>query len=163
MNVEDFIAAYKKSANTGITITNRLQENQYIPYEEKQADCERMVHATSWKQNGDQELFWINSPSRWYLFAINIINRYTDIEFSADGTELLKEYNDLVQCGALDEIMSIIRSKDWLAREYAEYETMLNMVLNDATQNNQSAVNFFKGLNDDVKVIVEQLLVQQNT
>ena len=107
---------------------------KYIPYEEKIMICERVVRATTYEKISDTEsIFKINSVGRKMLYAINLIDVYTDIEIDFRDNKALYCYNRLKEAELFDILISKIPAAD-----KKEFDEILELTLNDIRENERS-------------------------
>lgn len=159
MNVSFFANEYKSSNNKKALLNKIMNDKKYVPYEEKASDCKRMVEVTSTLKHDDIEEYHVDSTNRWYLFITNFLKKYTVLEFN-DET-LLADYNALVESKAFDDIMSYVADNEWLNREYMEYKTIINMVVDDAAINNQSVLPYIRSLINTIGKQITPEMIQQ--
>ena len=136
MKIDDFIRKYNSAKDKEKYLKESIKKT-YIPYHEKVADCERVVRATTiYKENeSDIEIFRLNTPAQFMIFTMNIISKYTEIEYD----ETLDAYEKLDQLNIINTLISYIPE-----RERAAYNTLLNMVQDDYMENNRSLVSFIE-------------------
>lgn len=139
--IEDFKA--KKIINTRINenavsdyLKTQLEIRDYVPFAEKRDLCERVLNSCNTKdRNG---LVKVDSVSRYILFTIGIISKYTNLEFSSGkDTEFdsLDEYDMLCQADLLNPILDVI------GEEYTTCNNILNMMMADVVANNNTVEN----------------------
>ena len=142
MKIIEFINEFKekKIQNTKINehavsdhIRKTLAVKAYIPFVEKRELCERVLNASNTQdENG---LVKVDSVSRYIIFTLSIISKYTNLEFSSGkDTEFdsLDEYDMLCQSGLLNAILDVI------GEEYATCNNILNMMMADIEANNNT-------------------------
>ena len=139
--IDDFKA--KKIINTRINenavsdyLKTQLEIKDYVPFAEKRDLCERVLNSCNTKdRNG---LVKVDSVSRYILFTIGIISKYTNLEFSSGkDTEFdsLDEYDMLCQADLLNPILDVI------GEEYTTCNNILNMMMADVVANNNTVEN----------------------
>ena len=131
MKVDEFIKKYNSSKDKDKYLTDSIT-TQYISYHEKIADCSGIVKAST-ELDG---IFKINTPAQFMMFTIQIITRYTEIEKEED---ILGMFEKLDELNLINAIISKIPE-----REYASYNTILNMVQDDYMENNRSLLSFIE-------------------
>jgi hypothetical protein len=141
MKIKTFIENYKVkrfiNAKQGVDerlewIRNELGVKEYVPFVEKRELCKSVLDACCNKESG---IVKVDSVSRYILFTISIISRYTNLEFSSDEDaeyDSLDEYDMLCENRLLDVILAIIGD------EYTACNNMLNMMLDDIMTNNNT-------------------------
>ena len=131
MKVDDFIAKYNDVYDKDKFLYDAIVV-QYVPYRNKIADCNGIIKASS-ELDG---IYKINTPAQFMMFMIQIISRYTEIEKEED---ILGEFEKLDELNLINAIVSKIPE-----REYASYNTILNMVQDDYRENNRSLLSFIE-------------------
>ena len=142
MKVIDFIQDFKekKVINTKIApnavndyIKEKLEVKDYIPFTEKRRLCVDVLNACSTKS--DSGFVKSDSVSRYIVFTISIISKYTNLEFSSGEDvefDSLDEYDMLCQSCLLNPILEVI------GEEYVACNNMLNMMMDDMIANNNT-------------------------
>ena len=140
--VQNFINEFhnKKIMNTQMApnaiydyIKKELEVKDYVPFVEKRELCERVLNACNTKS--DSGIVKVDSVSRYIVFTISIISKYTNLEFSSGkDTEFdsLDEYDMLCQANLLNPILDVIGS------EYTTCNNILNMMMADIEANNNT-------------------------
>lgn len=144
--IKEFVDGFKgkKIINTHIApnaiaeyIKAELEVKDYIPFAEKRELCANVLNACNTKD--DNGLVKVDSVSRYILFTIAIISKYTKLEFSSgkDDEEFdsLDEYDMLCQANLLDPILEVIGA------EYVTCNNILNMMMSDIVANNNTIEN----------------------
>jgi len=158
MTVEFFVQQFKGSNDKKAIFEKHIKSKQYTKYEDKIFDCKKIVKSTCWREIGNEQEFWSDSPSRFYFFSLTFLSRYTDIEFDQTPENILRDYNLFAGCGAFDYFMEIVFNDKWLSREYNEYQVLLNMCVDDEVKNNQSLIKFFKGIGNSIQNIFNEVI-----
>lgn len=144
MKISEFVKNFidKKVMNTAINqnavsdyLKKELEVKDYVPFAEKRDLCARVLEVCNTKD--DSGLVKVDSISRYILFTIAIISKYTNLEFSSGEEEIdsLDEYDMLCQNNLLNPILDIIGG------EYATCNNMLNMMMDDIVSNNNTVEN----------------------
>lgn len=144
MKISEFVKNFidKKVMNTAINqnavsdyLKKELEVKDYVPFAEKRDLCARVLEACNTKD--DSGLVKVDSISRYILFTIAIISKYTNLEFSSGEEEVdsLDEYDMLCQNNLLNPILDIIGG------EYVTCNNMLNMMMDDIVSNNNTVEN----------------------
>ena len=146
ITIKEFVDGFqsKKIINTHIApnaiaeyIKKELEVKDYIPFAEKRELCANVLNACNTKD--DNGLVRVDSVSRYILFTIAIISKYTTLEFSSgkDDEEFdsLDEYDMLCQANLLDPILEVIGA------EYVTCNNILNMMMSDVVANNNTIEN----------------------
>ena len=139
MIIREFCEAYKAknfmNTKQGIEeriewIKNELGLVSYIPFADKRELCKKVLDACCTKENG---LVKVDSVTRYILFTISVIEKYTELEFNADEDyDSLDEYDMLCESRLLNPILELIGD------EYATCNNMLNMMMDDVIANNNT-------------------------
>ena len=145
-NIYNFINSFKNKGvnNTKFApdaiqqhIKKELEVKDYVPFAEKSELCANVLNACNTKD--DNGLVKVDSVSRYILFTIAIISKYTNLEFSSgkDDEEFnsLEEYDMLCQANLLDPILEVIGA------EYVTCNNILNMMMSDIVANNNTIEN----------------------
>lgn len=170
MNIKDFIEVYKNAANVNDYCKKRVITDKYITYQEKLAFCQNIVDKTCYiaRENGDK-IFSQNTPARYMIFQMTMINLYTDIE--VDFEHLLDDFNTLDQYGAVDILVSSLA--EFNPHEYSMFNTLLKMIVDDAYANTRDLVSWletkvetiemaFKSLSEVLKDVDLSKLIKEN-
>ena len=144
--IKEFVDGFKskKIINTHIApnaiaeyIKKELEVKDYIPFAEKRELCANVLNACNTKDSNG--LVKVDSVSRYILFTIAIISKYTTLEFSSgkDDEEFdsLDEYDMLCRANLLDPILEVIGA------EYVTCNNILNMMMSDVVSNNNTIEN----------------------
>lgn len=139
MTIAEFIQNYKNKnfMNTPQGIQERIEWikkelglTPYLPFAEKRELCKKVLDVCCTKENG---LVKVDSVTRYILFTISVISKYTELEFSSDEDyDSLDEYDMLCESRLLNPILELIGD------EYATCNNMLNMMLEDVIANNNT-------------------------
>ena len=137
--IKEFCEAYKAknfmNTKQGIEervewIKKKLEIIPYLPFAEKRELCKKVLDVCCTKENG---LVKIDSVTRYILFTISIISKYTTLEFNADEDyDSLDQYDMLCESRLLNPILELIGD------EYAACNNMLNMMMDDIIANNNT-------------------------
>lgn len=139
MTIREFCEAYKAknfmNTKQGMEeriswINKELGVVDYIPFADKRELCKNVLDACCTKDGG---LVKVDSVTRYILFTIAVISRYTELEFNADEDyDSLDEYDMLCESRLLNPILELIGD------EYATCNNMLNMMMDDVIANNNT-------------------------
>lgn len=144
MKVQNFIDDFKSSKvvnsqikpnAVGEYIKKTLEVKDYVPFAEKRELCAQVLNACNTKD--DSGLIKVDSVSRYIIFTLSIISKYTNLEFSSGEDEIdsLDEYDMLCQADLLNPILDVIGA------EYTTCNNMLNMMMEDIMTNNNTIEN----------------------
>lgn len=141
MTIKNFCDAYKakRFMNTKQGVDERVEwikkelgVKEYLPFAEKRELCEVVLDACCTKEDG---LVKVDSVTRYIIFTITVISRYTNLEFSSGEDaeyDSLDEYDMLCESHLLDIILAV------LGDEYTACNNMLNMMMDDIMTNNNT-------------------------
>lgn len=139
MTIKSFVEAYeaKNFMNTKQGIEERIEWIKkeldlatYLPFAEKRELCANVLGACCTKDGG---LIKVDSVTRYILFTISVISKYTNLEFNTDEEyDSLDEYDMLCESRLLNPILELIGD------EYATCNNMLNMMMDDVIANNNT-------------------------
>ena len=113
-------------------IKEKLNIKTYVPFVEKRELCKKVLDASCTRNGGIVE---VDSVSRYILFTIAIISKYTNLEFSSGEDEefdSIDEYDMLCQNDLLNPILDVI------GMEYTTCNNILNMMMADINANNNN-------------------------
>jgi hypothetical protein len=117
-------------------LKNTLEIKDYVPFAEKRELCANVLNACNQKTSNG--LVNVDSVSRYIVFTLSVISKYTNVEFSSgEDSEFdsLDEYDMLCQAGLLNPILEVIGD------EYATCNNILNMMMDDIVANNNTVEN----------------------
>ena len=162
MNIMEFIEVFKndKVINTQIKpnavseyLKEKLEVKDYVPFAEKRELCERVLNASN--TINDNGLVEVDSVTRYIIFTISVISKYTNLEFSSGEDaefDSLDEYDMLCQNGLLNLILGVI------GEEYASCNNMLNMMMEDVIANNNTIENVLGTTSDRLLESVDRFV-----
>ena len=142
MKVVEFVNEFKakKIVNTKMQpdavsdyIRKELEVKTYVPFAEKRELCANVLNACNTK--GSNGLVKVDSVSRYIIFTLSVISKYTNIEFSSGEDaefDSLDEYDMLCESHLLNPIIEVI------GEEYVACNNMLNMMMADIEANNNT-------------------------
>lgn len=139
--VAKFCEQYNKSESTKVKelLMKEVIVNDYIDFQKKITICELIIKSSYFNKVNvggvEQEKLHVNSPSKYMLYCLNLVNHYTNIK--VDFRDSLNEFNMLNKCGVLYEIDKYIPE-----RELKEFKMVLNMVESDVIQNEYEIHSF---------------------
>lgn len=149
MTVKEFIDGINVAEDPNVYLSERIV-NTYIPFTKKIDVCSRIVDATSKIVVDKETTFRINSPARYMLFALNLIDLYTDIDVDfKNGTEC---FNSLDSIGAIEYLIGGIPE-----REVKNFQMVHDMVLNDMIENTRSFAGYFDNKMTAFKIAMNEL------
>lgn len=124
---------YNKADKNALSnfIKQTLNIKSYIPIIDKIHLAERVLNACTFEENG---VIKTDSFQKYFLFTINTLKMYTDLEFDEEGN-IYEEYDELCSNGLLDAIL------DTFEEDYGRANAILNMLYADMIENNNSIAN----------------------
>lgn len=139
MTIKEFVENYKAKhfmvTKNGVDekieyLRKELELKEYIPFADKRELCAAVIEACCTKEDG---LVKIDSVTRYIIFTISVISKYTALEFnSGEEYDSLDEYDMICESGLLNTILALIGD------EYATCNNILNMMMEDVIANNNT-------------------------
>ena len=103
---------------------------EYLPFTEKRELCEQILEASCTKNGAIVE---VDSVSRYILFTISVIAKYTNLKFeNTDDLDAIDQYDMLCKSGLLNYVLGAIGA------EYDTCNNILNMMMADIDANNNN-------------------------
>ena len=155
-NVKSFVEEYEKQLSNDDKakfLKNKLKTEKYMPYADKLTIAENIIEHSSYamvKEDGklrQTDRIALNSPMRYILFVMTVIDKYTNIEVNFKN--VMPEFDALNFNGLIEVIFEKVGDK-----EIAEFNTVVDMVLNDFMANKYQ----FKNYIDDTLLKVSGLV-----
>lgn len=154
-NVKSFVEEYEKYSNDDKVkfLKTKLKTEKYIPYADKMIIAENIVKHSSYamiKEDGvlkQTNRIALNSPMRYILFVMTVVDKYTNIEVNFKN--IMPDFDALNFNNLIEVIFEKIGDK-----ETAEFNTVVDMVLNDFMANKYQ----FKNYIDDTLLKVSGLV-----
>lgn len=145
-NVKDFSEQYMKQINASAKetfIKTKLKVVDYLPYQEKIIIAKNIVKSTSYAIGRNEETggltktnrIKINSPMRYILFVMTVVNKYTNIEVNFN--DVMPEFDDLNKNGLIEVIFNKVGE-----REIGELKIIIDSVLEDFMTNEYEIKNY---------------------
>ena len=129
MKIDEFIDGFEKARDKDNFVKGVIVKN-YLNYENKIAICQSIINQSMYREVNNKKMFVIDSPKRWMFFVFSIVSSYTSIEVPDDGMKRMKLFNQLQKYNVMANISNV------LAREYQEFATLLNTMVEDEIRNN---------------------------
>lgn len=157
-NVTNFVEEYEKCSNNDDKVKflkNKLKTEKYMPYEDKLTIADNIVAHSSYamvKEDGklkQTDRIALNSPMRYILFVMSIVDKYTNIEVNFGN--IMPEFDGLNKNGLFEVIFEKIGDK-----EISEFNTLVEMVLNDFMANKYEFKNYISDTLSRVVGLVER-------
>jgi len=142
MNVKEFVEKFEKARDKEKFVSEHVIVD-YIPYEEKISACKNIIDICMYKEVNGEKIFRYNTPTRYVLFVLKMVQLYTDIELSSENP--IADFNDLNRVHLFDKIASE------LGDEYLDFNSVMKMVYDDTVSTEESVVF---NLNSKLKVFL---------
>lgn len=149
-------------------IKKNIKSESYVPWAEKVVLATNIVNATTYslEKKEDRKLhptsvIEVNSNNRLVLFVMRVIDKWTNIQFSEDDKDFMKDFDDLNRLGVIDIIMN---PKNGIipARELNEFNTVVENCYSDTMTNSYENHAFISNqitrITDVAKVLIEPLV-----
>ena len=155
-NVKSFVEEYEKCSNNDDKakfLKSKLKVEKYIPYADKLTLAENIVRHSSYamvKEDGalkQTDRIALNSPMRYILFVMTVVDKYTNIDVNFNN--IMPDFDALNFNSLIEVIFKKIGDK-----ETAEFNTVVEMVLNDFMANKYQ----FKNYIDDTLLKISDLI-----
>ena len=155
-NVKSFVEEYEKQLTNDDKakfLKSKLKTEKYIPYADKLTIAENIVKHSSYamvKEDGklkQTDKIALNSPMRYILFVMTVVDKYTNIEVNFNN--IMPDFDALNFNSLIEVIFEKVGDK-----ETAEFNTVVDMVLNDFMANKYQ----FKNYIDDTLLKVSGLI-----
>lgn len=156
MNINDFINEYNQSVTKEDFVKKHIV-NYYVPYERKMVLCRNIVKNADYTIMVDdiqKSYYSPNTPMRFLLFCVTLIDEYTDIELDLveEGRDVIGGFNKLDQKGIFEIIISELN------REYNIFKTVLDMIVNDTECKENNIVGFLNTKFDSIKILYDTIV-----
>lgn len=136
MKVMEFIETVKKNPNQATAIYKKLIKTRYIPVLEKRQLAELVYSTSTDIENG---VVKVDSLSKYLIFTLLMLTKYTELEFSVDEKgaateEAIKEYDALCENGLLNPIIAEFQEDYARANEIMNYVFQDNLAVNNTVE-----------------------------
>lgn len=157
-NVKSFVEEYEKCSNNDDKakfLKNKLKTEKYMPYADKLALAENIVKSSSYamiKEDGklkQTDRIALNSPMRYILFVMTVVDKYTNIEVNFGN--IMPDFDALNFNSLIEVIFEKVGDK-----ETAEFNTVVEMVLNDFMANKYEFKNYVSEIFSKLFALIEQ-------
>lgn len=157
-NVKSFVEEYEKQltdADRAKFLRNKLKTERYMPYADKLSIAENIVKSSSYamvKEDGvlkQTDRIALNSPMRYILFVMTVVDKYTNIEVNFKN--IMPDFDALNFNSLIEVIFEKVGDK-----ETAEFNTVVDMVLNDFMANKYQFKNYINDTLSRVSGLVEK-------
>lgn len=158
--VKEFVDKYEAQINVADKekfLRTSLKTDNYMEYSEKVLIADNIVKSCSYAISKDENgtlsktnQIAINSPMRYVLFAMTVVNKYTNIE--VDFSKIMPQFDMLNRNGLIEIIFAKVGEK-----EIAEFNTVVGMVLDDFMKNEYEFRNYIGGMLTKMGGLVQQV------
>lgn len=152
MKVDELIKEYEKAKKTKkeYDFSKRIKM-QYMPYSQKCSLAKNIVANTSYVEVEGKSLYKRNTASMLFLFTMQLIANYTDIEI--ESKDVVEAYDLLVESGLMDELLSAIPDS-----ETKILKGLLDFERDDLECNTRSLVSFLETKFESMDIAMTSLL-----
>ena len=147
MTVKEFVEKFINSTDKKKTCEKHVLPDKYVKYEEKIGICTSIIENTSYTKVGEDKVYNRKTPAQYLQFSLQMINLYTDIEI--DFNNALEDFNLLDRYDAIDYLMAAIPEA-----EFNKFQILLDMIKDDAYENNRSFVGYIDNFVQPFKAIL---------
>lgn len=143
-NVKSFVEEYEKQitdVDKEKFLKTKLKYEKYMPYAEKLIIAENIIQSSCYAMVKENDVLKktdkiaINSPMRYILFVMTVINKYTNIDVNFKS--ISPDFDKLNRNGLIEVIFAKIGDK-----EISEFNTVVEMVLDDFMTNKFEFKNY---------------------
>ena len=101
ITVSEFVEKYEATTEKmKPVLLKEIKSEKYIGYMEKCLQMDRIIQSTNYNKDKD---FHINSPMKYVLFTISMIEMYTNLKINED--DIINEFDKLNRAGLIDAII----------------------------------------------------------
>lgn len=143
MKIEQFVEEFNKSQNKEAYVKKHVV-NEYVPFERKLGISDLIAKKMT-LDNGD---LIKNTPMVYENFILSLIREYTDVELTPENN--LADFNLIEKYGISDILATAI------GRDAKAFNTVLDMVINDAIDNHNNIVNHLNLKSDNIHFILDK-------
>lgn len=149
MIISKFITEYSEARMKEECIKKHII-TKYLPYEQKMAICKNIIESADYTPFVDvveKKYYCPNTPMRYVLFCMSIVDAYTDIELEQidSGRDVMGGFNQLDSNGVFEVLFKE------LCKEYNTMTTVLEMMENDYYNKENCLVGFLSSKIDSIK------------
>ena len=145
MTIEEFVNGFNSASDKEKYVKKHIVR-KYVPYEEKVSRCQRIIDNSMYVKDGDIRRFRPNTPLRYELFIITIVQCYTDVEY--EQGETLNGFNVMAECGANSCIMNSVESDAKI------FQLVLDMMVDDVIDAERNYVDYINNAIDSILVLI---------
>ena len=157
-NIKSFVEEYENQltdTDKSKFLKTKLKTEKYLPYSDKLIIAENIIKSSSYamiKEDGvlkQTDRIALNSPMRYILFVMSVVDKYTNME--VNFKDVMPEFDGLNSNGLIEAIFAKIGTK-----EVAEFNTVVEMVLNDFMANKYEFKNYVSESLSKISGMVEK-------
>ena len=136
MKINEFIEAAKKNPTQTNAVCKKIVKTKYIPVLEKRQLAELVYANSIGEENG---LVKVDSLTKYLVFTLLMLTRYTELEFSVDENgaateEAIKEYDALCENDLINKIIVEFEEDYARANEIMNYVFQDNIAVNNTVE-----------------------------
>lgn len=157
-DVKSFVKEYEKQLTDiekNSFLKNKLKVEKYLPYSDKLIIAENIVKSSSYAMVKEDETLKrtdkieINSPMRYILFVMTVVNKYTNI--TVNFGDIMSEFDYLNKNNLIEVIFGKVGDK-----EINEFNTVVEMVLDDFMANKYEFKNYVSEIFSKFYVLMQK-------
>jgi hypothetical protein len=148
MTVREFVDEYNKCKTDSLKdqFFKSHVKTKYINYAKKIGICEEIISRSMHKEINGEKVFYINTPSRYMLYIVSIVETYMDIKL--DPESFLAEF-DLIEEYSIG-LMLINYVEDC-----GIFETVLKMMVEDKIDSERNIINWLDSKVEALKLTLD--------
>jgi hypothetical protein len=124
MKIEEFIEEYKKAKDKKSCLRKHVKR-EYVPFEEKVAECDKIIKSALHKKLDDgTTVFEVHSAIVDELFTLTVVKAYTDLEMA----DMLAAYNLIEENFIFDALSYVL--------DIERYRSVLDKMIADEREKN---------------------------
>ena len=136
MTVENLVKEIKEKRDWDKYLSGIVNVS-YIPYETKIARCEQIINISSYIEINNKKVYRVNTPIKFVLTTLTLINEYTDIDIDFTEGNFLRDFNLLDQNELIEKIIAVLPR-----HEYDTWMLVLQMMSDDKQENERSLISY---------------------
>lgn len=148
MTVIEFVTEYKKLTTESAKekFFKSHIKTYYIEYAEKIAICERIINRSMYKTVNEKQIFSINTPTRYMLFMLSIVEKYMDLELQWD--KILIDF-DIIEKNKIGTLLISY------VQDCEVTQTVLKMMVDDRIDSERNMINYLDTKIDALKLVLD--------
>ena len=136
MKINEFIEMAKKNPTQTSNVCKKIVKTKYIPVLEKRQLAELVYENSIGEENG---LVKVDSLTKYLVFTLLMLTRYTELEFSVDENgaateEAIREYDALCENDLINKIIAEFEEDYARANEIMNYVFQDNLAVNNTVE-----------------------------